>query len=80
MPIQTLTRETLVRMNDQHHQYATSATAPHAIVAAEGSDLASRLRSRGWVARAGWRSRQAGRPSVWLVRFESPEPFMMRDV
>jgi hypothetical protein len=48
------------------------ATAPAAIVAEEGSELASQLRSTGWVARSGWRSHAAGRPAIWLVRFESP--------
>lgn len=73
MRIQTLTRETLARMNDQHQQYAMSATPPHALDAPEGSELASSLRSRGWVARSGWRSRPAGWPAVWLVRFEQPD-------
>jgi len=79
MPVQTLTRETLARMSDQHQHYAMSATPTHAIVASEGSELASRLRSRGWVARSGWRSRVAGRPPVWLVRFEQPERVVTRD-
>jgi len=71
MRIQTLTRETLARMGDQ--QLAMHAAPTPSIVAPEGSELAARLRSRGWVARSGWRSRQAGRPPVWLVRFEHPE-------
>jgi len=57
-------------MNEQHQQYAMSTTPTHAIIAAEGSDLAHSLSSGGWVARSGWRSLQPGRPSVWLVRFE----------
>lgn len=71
MRVQTLTRETLARMGN--HQLATSACPAHAIVAPEGSELANRLRSRGWVARSGWRSRRSGRQPVWLVRFEQPE-------
>src|SRR4051794_21235726 len=73
MRMRKLTWETLARMNDQHHQFAVLAFPPHAIVAPEGSELANWLRSRGWVARSGWRSRQAGRPAIWLVRYESPE-------
>ena len=72
VPLQTLTRETMARINDQHNQYAISATPPIAIVAPEGSELASSLRSRGWVARSGWRSRRAGTTPVWMVRFEQP--------
>lgn len=79
MQVQTQTRETLARMRDRHQHYAMSTTPTHAIVAPEGSELASRLRSRGWVARSGWRSRQAGRPPVWLVRFEYPERIVTRD-
>jgi hypothetical protein len=68
MRVQTITRETLARMNEQ--QLTTRTTPTDAIIAPEGSELANRLRSRGWVARSGWRSRQAGRSAVWLVRFE----------
>ncbi len=70
MRIQTLTRQSLVRLGDQ--QLAMRAAPPDAIVAHEGSELATSLRSRGWVARSGWRSHPAGRPPVWLVRFEQP--------
>jgi hypothetical protein len=67
MRVQTITRETLTKMAEQ----PTTRTIPtDAIIATEGSELANRLRSRGWVARSGWRSRQAGRSAVWLVRFE----------
>ena len=68
MRVQTITRETLAKMTEQ--QLTTRATSTDAIIAPEGSGLASRLRSRGWVARSGWRSRPAGRSPVWLVRFE----------
>ncbi len=51
---------------------ANRTADPRAIVAPEGSDLASQLRSSGWIARSGWRSHAAGRASIWLVRFESP--------
>jgi hypothetical protein len=51
---------------------ANRTTDPRAIVAAEGSELAARLRSNGWVARSGWRSHAAGRSAIWLVRFEFP--------
>jgi len=45
--------------------------ASRVIITPETSALAQRLRSSGWVARAGWLSRApCGR--VWLVRFESP--------
>ena len=71
MQVQTLTRETLARIGNQ--QIATSASPTPAIIAPEGSELANRLRSRGWVARSGWRSRGSGRQSVWLVRFEQPD-------
>ncbi|HEX5165469.1 MAG TPA: hypothetical protein VFV93_08750 [Thermomicrobiales bacterium] len=47
-------------------------STPHTVVAAEGSELAARLRSNGWIARAGWRRYTAGRPAAWLVRFECP--------
>ena len=56
-----------------HVLSGSRATEPasRAIVAPERSELAQRLRSAGWVARAGWLSRApVGR--VWLVRFESP--------
>jgi hypothetical protein len=72
MRVTSLTWETLARMNDPK-QYAVSANPTHAIVAPEGSELARSLRSRGWVARSGWRSRAAGQYAVWLVRFEPPE-------
>lgn len=39
------------------------------VVAREGSDLAARLRERGWRATLGWRS-EGEDGSVWLVRFE----------
>ncbi|HYI14260.1 MAG TPA: hypothetical protein VEX37_02640 [Thermomicrobiales bacterium] len=52
---------------------ANRTTDPRAIVAAEGSELAARLRSSGWIARSGWRSHAAGRSSIWLVRFECPD-------
>ncbi len=68
MRVQTITRETLAKMCEQ--QMTTRPAPTDAIIAPEGSELADRLRSRGWVARSGWRSRQAGRPAVWLVRFE----------
>ena len=69
MRVKTITRETLAKMTEQQ---LPARTAPaDAIIAPEGSELANRLRSRGWIARSGWRSRQAGRPAVWLVRFES---------
>jgi hypothetical protein len=68
MRVQTITRETLTKMTEQ--QLTTRTTLTDAIIAPEGSELANRLRSRGWVARSGWRSRQAGHPAVWLVRFE----------
>jgi hypothetical protein len=44
-------------------------SVPRVIVAAEGSELAARLRASGWVARSGWRSHAAGRTPIWLVRF-----------
>jgi|GEM_PF-3800108 len=68
MRVQTLTRETLTKMTEQH--VPTRATPTDAIIAPEGSELARNLRARGWVARSGWCRRQPGRPSVWLVRFE----------
>ncbi|HYI15123.1 MAG TPA: hypothetical protein VEX37_07010 [Thermomicrobiales bacterium] len=77
MRVKTITRETLARMTDQ--PLMTRTTPTDSIIAPEGSELASRLRSRGWVARSGWRSRSAGRPPVWLVRFEQPEAVVTRD-
>ena len=70
MTIQTLTHPAQTPAN--YALVATRTTTPRAIVAPEGSALASHLRSTGWIARAGWRSRAAGRRPEWLVRFESP--------
>lgn len=42
------------------------------VVVREGSELAERLRSRGWKATLGWRSESESGP-VWLVRFEPDE-------
>lgn len=75
--VKTITRETLARMSEQH--LTTRTTPTDAIIALEGSELANRLRSRGWVARSGWRSRAVGRPPVWFVRFEQPESIATRD-
>ncbi len=68
MIVQTLTHPTAA-----HVLIGTHATelASKAIVAPETSELAQRLRSSGWIARAGWLSRAPG-GRVWLVRFESP--------
>ncbi len=71
MRVKTITRETLAMMNEQ--QLTARTTPTDAIIAPEGSELASRLRSRGWVARSGWRRRQTGGTAVWLVRFEEPD-------
>ncbi len=43
------------------------------VVAREGSELAERLRSRGWKATLGWRS-ETDEGSIWLVRFEPAGP------
>jgi hypothetical protein len=48
----------------------TSETAPRAIVAREGTELAETLRATGWVARAGWRTTTPEGKSVWHLRFE----------
>jgi hypothetical protein len=56
-----------------HVPTGSRATEPGfaAIVAVETTELARRLRSSGWVARAGWIScTPCGR--VWNIRFESP--------
>jgi hypothetical protein len=45
---------------------------PFSIVARECSELADRLRSQGWAARAGWRSSGHSQPRVWFIRFEPP--------
>jgi len=71
MMIQPMTRQTPAPTSDLY--VVTRAAAPEAIVAREGSELASRLRCTGWVARSGWRSHAAGRPAIWLVRFEFPD-------
>jgi hypothetical protein len=72
MRIQTLTWQTLARVGQPRFEHDTGTT--DAIVAPEGSELAGRLRSTGWVARSGWRTNTPGRPPVWLVRFERPDP------
>jgi hypothetical protein len=68
MSAQMLTHPTPARV-----LIGSRATEPAArvIVASETSELAQRLRSSGWVARAGWLSHAPG-GRVWLVRFESP--------
>jgi hypothetical protein len=45
--------------------------ASGAIIAPETSEQAQRLRSSGWIARAGWLSHASDIP-IWLVRFELP--------
>jgi hypothetical protein len=70
MTIQTLFQEVYTPAN--RSLVANRTTDPRVIVAAEGSELAARLRASGWVARSGWRSNAAGRAPIWLVRFESP--------
>jgi hypothetical protein len=45
---------------------------PISIVARESSELASRLRSQGWIARSGWRSTSRDNQRDWLIRFEHP--------
>ena len=70
MTIQTLFQPAYAPAN--RPLVANRTADPRAIVAAEGSDLAVQLRSNGWIARSGWRSHAAGRPAIWLVRFECP--------
>ncbi len=68
-----MTIQTLFQMRDVNTlEVITGVASTDVIVAEEGSDLASQLRATGWVARSGWRRYSAGRPSVWLVRFECP--------
>ena len=43
------------------------------MVAREGSELATTLREKGWLARAGWRSTGDNGESVWYVRFQRPD-------
>jgi hypothetical protein len=69
MTIQTITQPAHASAN---RSSVDRSSTPCTVVAAEGSDLAARLRSNGWIARAGWRRHIAGRPAIWLVRFESP--------
>ena len=66
MMIQTITQQALAPMVE------TCAATPETVVAPEGSELAARLRSTGWIARSGWLSQAPGRPAIWLVRFERP--------
>jgi hypothetical protein len=70
MTIQTLAQPAYAPAN--RPLVAARTADPRVIVAPEGSELASQLRSSGWIARSGWRSHAAGRSSTWLVRFESP--------
>lgn len=56
---------------DQIEQIDAGDALSH-VVAREGSDLAARLRERGWRATLGWRS-ESETGSVWLVRFEPEE-------
>jgi hypothetical protein len=46
--------------------------APEVVVAREGSELATRLRSHGWTARGGWRATEQRDQFVWYVRYEAP--------
>ncbi len=48
------------------------------IIAPETSELAQRLRSSGWIARAGWLN-HAPSGRIWLVRFESPSDHVPND-
>ena len=77
MTIQTLTYPAHTPAN---YPLVANRTTPRVIIATEGSALASRLRSTGWIARSGWRSHAAGRKPEWLVRFESPEVFPLEAV
>jgi hypothetical protein len=52
---------------------------PGAIVAREGSELAHRLRQRGWVARLGWKSGSGGERPIWFLRFEQPDESAIHD-
>lgn len=70
MTFQTLFQEAYAPAN--RPLVANRTTDPRVIVAAEGSELANRLRASGWVARAGWRRHAAGHSPIWLVRFEYP--------
>jgi hypothetical protein len=70
MTIQTLFQEVYTPAN--RPLVANRTSDPRVIVAAEGSELASRLRASGWVARSGWRRHAAGHSPIWLVRFEFP--------
>jgi hypothetical protein len=70
MTIQTLPQSTYAPAN--RPLVANRTADPRVIVAPEGSELATQLRSSGWIARSGWRSHAAGRTSIWLVRFECP--------
>ena len=70
MTIQTLLQPAYAPVN--RPLVANRTADPRVIVAPEGSDLAAQLRSSGWIARSGWRRHAAGRPAIWLVRFESP--------
>jgi hypothetical protein len=69
MMIQTITQPAHASANRLPVDHIST---PCSVVAAEGTDLADRLRSDGWIARAGWRRHIAGRPAIWLVRFECP--------
>ena len=75
MAIKTLSQPACIPAN--HPLVANRTAGPRVIVAPEGSELASELRSSGWVARSGWRSYASGRPAIWFVRFESPHNAMI---
>lgn len=51
-------------------------SASGAIIAPETSEQAQRLRSAGWIARAGWLSHASSSP-IWLVRFELPSELVV---
>lgn len=51
----------------------SEADEPRAIVAHEGSPLASALRDAGWRVRAGWRTADGAGGTAWRLRFEYPD-------
>ncbi len=57
---------------DERDAPACDDSSLRSIVAREGAELAAVLRSKGWHARAGWKTLDADGNAVWFVRFECP--------
>jgi hypothetical protein len=62
---------TLLRPEQTDERTEQDSDSQRYVIAREGTELASLLRERGWVARVGWRATTEADGSVWYLRFEA---------